>query len=131
MINISERWPPKHKQVIDVIDYLNEKYPIENSKIEFRYEPLGHYYFMDGIAYGLISSTGNTAKIRIAVRDRLIRAIAKTTAHEYMHCIQFIQRELRIDGRNRAKLEREACKFADEILIRLWKERGLFCPSTL
>lgn len=80
---------------------------------------------------GLIEVVGANAKVKVAAKNRSLRAIAMTTAHEYAHCIQFIQRDLYMTERNKAELEREAITFAEDVLKTLWETQKVFYPSTL
>jgi len=131
MIKIHPKFPPKHYQVLQVIQYLNEHYPIANANITFRYDPVDRYPYKKGqFICGYCRAVNETAKVKIASKDSFIRTIAKTTVHEYMHCIQFIQRGIDISDKNRDMLEKEANDFADTILHKIWEEKGIFCPSS-
>jgi hypothetical protein len=126
---------PGHQDIHTLVEFLNSEYPIPDVPIKIWYEYNKSRFEHKGKAVtGLTTVEGedySAATITIAAKNRSPRAVALTTAHEYMHCIQFIVRDLFMDNNNKDKLEDEAITFAEDVLTRLWNEKKIFYPSSL
>lgn len=122
---------PEHTQLNMLIDFLEKEYSIPSATITLWYDYSNEYFLNNSKPVtGLVNVRNNNAAVRVITRNRPLRAIALTTAHEYMHCIQFIVRDLTMTKQNSKKLEDEAITFAEDVLKRLWIEQKIFYPSS-
>lgn len=122
----------KHSQVKLLIEFLHKEYTMPSATVNILYDYEKEFYIKhSNKVTGLISVEGSYASINVAAKNRSPRAVALTTAHEYMHCIQFTVRGWYMNRSNREALENEAITFAEDVLTRLWKEQQVFYPSRL
>lgn len=116
-----------------LMDFLNVTYPMKRSIILVDFSTAyASWVYQGERVTGFIEVKGaSNALVRVASKGRSLRAIALTTAHEYMHCIQFIQRDLCMHPSNKMALEKEAVTFAEDTLKALWETQKIFYPSIL
>jgi hypothetical protein len=124
--------PPEHPELPTLLNFLEKEYPIiESAQVIIWYSrSKEHYLYKGNKTTGLLTVEWNDhATIDVATKNRSQREVALTTSHEYMHCIQFISRDLYMDSSNKEELEAEAIKFAEDVLERLWNEQQIYFPS--